>query len=71
MNDTIKAINFFVGWFVILGGLWLLALTNWGKPIVYYSLWLLVLLTIVVHANELTQLISNTGLLDQVLSKQQ
>ncbi len=42
-------------WLIMIMVFLFLVNTHWGKPIVYWFLWLAVLLLVVSHADELTQ----------------
>jgi hypothetical protein len=49
-------ISWVATWAIMLVAISFLAQTQWGKPIVYWFLWLAVLLLVVSHSEELTQL---------------
>lgn len=49
-------------WIVAIAVFVALANTAWGKPIVYYMLWLLVVLLLLSHADDLTKLIDLNAL---------
>ena len=51
-----------VTWLLLIAVLVALAGTSWGKPIVYYTLWLAVVLLVVSHATELTSLVNPSAL---------
>jgi fatty acid desaturase len=53
-----SAVTWLTSWIAILLMVVLLARTSWGRPIVYYALWLAVALLIFGHASELAGLIS-------------
>lgn len=42
------------GWFIIILALYILAKTQWGKPIVYYSLWLMVVFLLITHYSSIS-----------------
>lgn len=48
-------VTWFGTWLIMLAVMIGLANTEWGKPIVYWLMWLAVLLLVVSHADELTQ----------------
>ena len=47
-----------VTWLVMIAVLVALASTRWGKTLVYYALWLMLVLLIVTHGSELASLIN-------------
>ena len=56
------AFKWLATWIVFIALLSILARTSWGKGIVYWALWLLVLLLLVTHADELTSIIDLNAL---------
>jgi len=52
------AFTFLVTWLIMIAVLVALAGTRWGKTIVYYVLWLMVVLLVVTHGKELASLIN-------------
>lgn len=55
-------ISWVATWAIMLTLFGFLAQTHWGRPVVYWFLWLAVLLLIVSHSEELTELF-NVGAL--------
>lgn len=51
------ALTWLTTWIVMILLLSMVARTSWGKPIVYWFLWLAVVLLLVTHADELSSLI--------------
>lgn len=51
------AITWISTWVIMILLLVLVSKTSWGKPIVYWFMWLAVVLLLVTHADELTSLI--------------
>lgn len=49
-------ISWVATWAIMLTALFMISQTQWGRPIVYWFLWLAVVLLVVTHADELTQL---------------
>ena len=47
-----------VTWLIFIAVFVALSSVRWGKTIVYYALWMMVLLLVVTHASELTALIN-------------
>lgn len=57
-----SAYSFFLGWLVIIVAFWAGLKLEGTKTIIYYVLWLTVVLTVVVHYQELTEIIRGAGL---------
>lgn len=57
-TNNISAFQWLVSWIAILLIVGLLARSNWGKPIVYYFLWMMVLILILTHASDFAALIN-------------
>jgi hypothetical protein len=57
-----SAISFFLGWTVIFLILYAMTKSKVGKKLLYYILWLLLVLVLVTHSNEITTLINSTGI---------
>jgi hypothetical protein len=51
-----------VTWLIFIAVLVALANVRWGKTIVYYALWLMVLLLVVTHGAELATLVDVSAL---------
>ncbi len=47
-----------VTWVIMIAVLVALASTRWGKTLVYYTLWLMVVILVVSHGKELASLIN-------------
>lgn len=52
-----NVLKWFATWLLFIVGAAALARTDWGRPIVYGLLWLLVALLVLSHADEITSLI--------------
>ena len=48
-----NVITWLASWFIIFAIIIALLQTSWGKVIVYWSTWLLIVLLLVTHANEI------------------
>lgn len=68
-----QAFSFFVGWLIIISALWAMTKSKPTRVILYYVLWLLIVLLLVTHGNELSQYLNATGVnnvpLDQSLQQ--
>lgn len=54
----IGALSWLTTWIVMIALIALIAQTTWGKVIVYWLLWLALLLLLVTHADELSNMIN-------------
>ena len=63
MTATQSAGAFFLAWIAIIGGLWLITKTDWGRVITTYVLWSLVTFMILIHAQDITTLLLPSGIL--------
>ena len=57
-----SAINWFAAWVLFLLILAGIAQTPWGRPIVYYLLWLAIVFLLLSHFEEITQLFAQGGI---------
>lgn len=57
-----SAFTWLATWVIFLTVLIFFASTEWGKGIAYWSLWLLVVLLLVTHADELVSLVDLSAL---------
>jgi len=53
-----KTVTFFIGWFMIIAIFYGLTLTEGGKRVVYYTLWLTILLIAVTRSNDILAYVS-------------
>ena len=56
------AFRWIATWIIFIALIAIFARTSWGKGISYWALWLLVVLLIVTHADELTSVIDLSAL---------
>lgn len=56
------AFKWIATWIIFIALLAVFAQTTWGKGITYWALWLLVVLLLVTHADELTSIIDLNAL---------
>lgn len=61
MNNT-SALSFFVAWGIILGTLFGFSRNDAGKRITYYTLWLMIVLVLVTHADNFIALVRPSGI---------
>lgn len=61
MNNS-TAFSFFIGWSVIIVAFWGATKFEGSKTVLYFTLWLAVLLTIVAHYQEIIQIVTGAGL---------
>lgn len=61
--DTSSAYYFFIGWFLILGSLWLMAKAEGTRTLVYYILVLAIVLDLVTHYAEINGILTSAGFL--------
>lgn len=61
--DTTSAYYFFIGWFLILGSLWLMAKAEGTRTLVYYILVLAIVLDLVTHYAEINGILTSAGFL--------
>jgi len=54
-------ISFFISWLLIVVLLVFMANTSWGKPILSYTLWLMVLLLLIVSGPSIANMLSQSG----------
>lgn len=52
------AVTWAAAWLLVLGVLWGISRTNWGRPITYYSLWLMVVLSVVTHYGTISDILN-------------
>lgn len=65
MNSNLtSAFNYLAAWLLFLLIIAALAQTEIGKKIVYYVLWLGVVLLLVSHADEITSIFKNAGIVN-------
>lgn len=65
MNSNLtSAFNFLAAWLLFLLIIAALAQTELGKKIVYYVLWLGVVFILVSHADEITSIFKNAGIVN-------
>lgn len=57
-----SAFTWIVTWIIFLAVFIALASTRWGKPLVYYALWTLVLLLVVTRGKELAATVNVNAL---------
>lgn len=62
MGDVNGVVSWVATWIIMIALLGFLAQTNWGRPVVYWLLWLAVVLLLVTHADELTALFNVNAL---------
>jgi hypothetical protein len=55
-------LKFLTTWIVMIGFLVWLNRSTWGKPVLYWLLWLAFLLLLVTHADELASLVNPQAL---------
>ena len=53
-----SAVGWFAQWLAILLIVFLLARTIWGKPIVYYFIWLAIVLLVLGHSQDFADILS-------------
>lgn len=58
MSIVASAGTFIAAWILIIMGLSVLGSTTWGKPLVAYVLWLMIILVVVSHWPVITELLS-------------
>jgi len=56
-----SAFQWMAGWLATILVLFVISATAWGRPIVYYTLWLMVILLLVVSAPQINALFEATG----------
>ena len=52
------AFSWVLTWIIMISVLVALSATRWGRPIVYYSLWLMVVILVVSRGSEVSSLIN-------------
>lgn len=57
-----SAINWFAAWAVFILIIAAIAQTSWGRPVVYYLLWLAVIFLLVSHYQEIIELFAEGGI---------
>ena len=58
-----SAINWFAAWLLFILILAGIARTSWGRPLVYYLLWLAVIFLLVSHYEEIISLFAQGGII--------
>lgn len=57
-SNSGSALGWLASWVAILGIVALLARTSWGKPIVYYTMWLAIAVLILTHSQDFTDILA-------------
>jgi hypothetical protein len=59
--NTGSAVGWFAQWLAILLIVFLLAKSNWGRPIVYYMIWLAIVLLVLGHSQDFADILAGKG----------
>ncbi len=57
-TSNISALQWFSSWIAILLIVALLARSSWGRPAVYYMLWLTIIILVLTHASDFAAIIN-------------
>lgn len=58
MNAFASAGAFFAAWILIIVTLMVISSTKWGRPVVAYVLWLMIILVVVTHWAAINEILS-------------
>jgi hypothetical protein len=52
-------LSWLLSWIVLFALLYILSARNWGKTIIYYTTWLIIVLLIVLNGNEIASIFAS------------